>query len=170
MRQAAVAGALLGVTLGLLGCGGLGGHASPKATFTTLWNAARAGDADAMMACFCKDTRETLAEMKKLAGEMAQVGAPAPEEADVSRRLIADARRAAAPQFGEQTLEGDKATLEVILEVDFRGKKESKKETLQFVQEDGGWKIKLPLPERAELRKEIEKLQKKKSEAAPKKA
>ncbi len=117
----------------LVGCGG-GSYSSPKATVTTMWEAAKAGNKDGVMACYSRDCREKLAEMEKLLSDLPK------ELADIARskqRSVTDEMMAQAKksklEFGAQKIDGDKATLEVITD--------GKKTTMEFVKEDGTWKV-----------------------------
>lgn len=164
MSRALAPLSILALAAAVVGCGGGSDYSSPEATFETMWRAAKAGNADAMMACYSKDTREKFAELKKLAAEMAELSPEAGKDGDLDKGVVAAARNAPAPEYGEEKIDGDKATLEIVLEIDVKGKKTKKKETVDFVKEDGGWKIKLPLPDPAEVRSELEEAKKKKSE------
>jgi hypothetical protein len=109
-------------------------YTSPKATFNTMWEAAKAANKDAMLACFSDVCRKKLAEIEKLMAEL-------PKEmrekgnADFSKEVF-DKAKTAKVVIGDEKIDGDKATLDVTTD--------EKKETLQFVKADGAWKMHVP--------------------------
>ena len=157
MRQCRVVRLATVVVACLLGCeggarllggkGGAGGrkYASPKATFNTMWEAAKAGNKDGMMACFSDACRKKMVELEKLMADL-------PKEitqgkGGVTDQLVSKAKTAKI-EIGAQRLDGDEATLEVSTDGD--------KEPLHFIKERGAWK--LHIPELAAL--DIEQLEK----------
>lgn len=132
-RLAAVA--LVGLIAAcMLGCdGGGGSYSSPKATFTTMWDAAKAGNKNAMMACFSDECRRKIAEVEKLIAELPKEMKESQE--DITQEMMTKAKTSKV-EFGAEKIEGDKATLEATID--------GKKETLQFIKEAGNWKIHIP--------------------------
>lgn len=129
---------LAAVALVVAGCGG-GKYASPKATMETMYAAAKAGDKDAVMACYCDDSREKIEEMRKLAEEFAKAN-PAMADMvnpDKQTQQMMDESKTAAVEYGEEAIDGDTATLVVTTN--------GRKDTMSFVREGGRWKIKLPM-------------------------
>ena len=122
----------------LLGCGG-GRHSSPQATAEAMQAACRAGDKEAVMACFCDDSRQKLTDLDTLFAELVEAQ---PEIATLAKTenlidtLMANAR-AATVEYGETAIDGDEATLEVT--------SDGTKETVQFVREGGDWRVFLPV-------------------------
>ena len=119
--------ALAGV---LTGCGGGSDYGSPKATFETMVAAAKAGDKDAMMACFDKETKGCFEELEKLAAEAKGSTAKTPGP-DMPGKY-----KDAKVDYGKEEIKGDTATLEVTTD--------GKKQTFKFKKEDGNWKISIP--------------------------
>jgi hypothetical protein len=109
------------------GCGG-SKYGSPKATFETMVAAAKAGDKDAMMACFDKETKGCFEELEKLAGK---AKGPKAQGADVTGKY-----KDAEIEYGKEEIKGDTATLEVTTD--------GAKQTVKFKKEDGNWKISFP--------------------------
>lgn len=134
MRLAAVV--LVGVVAAcaIVGCdGGAGNYSSPTATFTSMWDAAKAGNKNAMMACFSDECRTKIAEMDKLIAGL-------PKEAkesqkDITEEMMSKAKTAKV-EFGGEKIDGDKGTLETTID--------GKKETVQFIKQGGNWKVHIP--------------------------
>jgi len=159
MRREFRALILFALAVCLVGCGG-GDYSSPEATFNTMWEAAKAGDMDAMMACFREDTRNKLRELQKMRDEFAK---EMPEMAKKVRgpaltaRMMQDARKSKT-EIGAQKISGNKATLEVIMD--------GKEVTLEFVKEKGGWKLGFSIPDdkfnkmKEAMKKEMEMMRK----------
>ena len=115
-------------------------YASPKVTFETLWAAAKAGDENAMMACFCEEAQAKFAEIGKLYDELAELAEIEPGQADI---------------------QGKRATLDVFTD--------SKLRRATFVREEDGWKLDLRFggyteaiyqEHKEELKKKIEQAKK----------
>jgi hypothetical protein len=135
MKKLCVALAALGVVACVVGCGGGGGdYSSPKATFNTMWEAAKAGNKDAMMACFSTACRKKMDEFEKLFADFPKEMKEGKE--DVAGEMMAKAKKAKA-EVGAEKIDGDKATLEVTTN--------GRKGAFQFVKENGAWKIQLPI-------------------------
>jgi len=136
MRKLCVALAALGLVACLVGCGGEGGgnYASPKATFETMWAAAKAGNQKAMMACFSEVCRKKLDEFEKLFADFPKEMKEGKES--VAGEIAAKAKQAKKVETGAEKIDGNNATLEVTTDGD--------KETLQFVKEGGDWKLHIP--------------------------
>jgi len=133
MRRMCVA-TLMGVVAAcLMSCGksgGSGNYTSPKATYETMWAAAKAGNKDAMMACFSDVCRSKIAELEKL---MADMPAEMKEgEGDIAAKMMSEAKTAKC-EIGAEKIDGDKGTLEVTTN--------DKKETITFIKEGGAWKM-----------------------------
>jgi hypothetical protein len=148
MRATATAPIVLAACI-LAGCGnGEADFSSPEATFRTLWRAAEAGDHEVLLACFSKTTRERLEAIQRTAAEWQK---KAPKEGktgtDMVAEIIADSRKTSPPQFGERTIEGDRASLEVTFERQMKDGAKRKRQTVEFVREAGGWKVRLALPD-----------------------
>ena len=122
----------------MIGCGG-GKYASPKATMETLRAAAKAGDKEAVRACFCDDTRKKIAEMEQIAADFAKQNPDLAGQVDqdkITQQMMEKAKDAEV-EYGEQKIDGDKATLEVTTD--------GKTDTVAFVRENGEWKVELPI-------------------------
>jgi hypothetical protein len=115
------------VAICLGGCGGSGDYSSPKATMETMINAAKAGDQDAMFACYTDETRADFEELQKLASEMGG----GMQDIDIAKQL-----KTATPVLGEEKIDGNKATLAITVD--------GKQEILNFVKVGGDWKITVP--------------------------
>ena len=92
----------------MVGCGG-GKYASPKATMETLRAAAKAGDKEAVRACFCEDTRKKIAEMEQIAADFAKENPELAGQVDqdkVTRQMMEKAKDAEV-EYGEQKIDGD---------------------------------------------------------------
>jgi hypothetical protein len=147
MRAAATASILLAACI-VAGCGnGEADFSSPEATFRTLWRAAEAGDHGTLLACFSKSTRERLEAIQRTAAQW-QKRAPKKGKSgtDIVAEIIAESRTIAPPLFGEQTIEGDRASLEVTFERQMKDGAKRKRQTVEFVREAEGWKVRLALP------------------------
>jgi hypothetical protein len=103
---------------------------SPRATFETMVAASRAGDKDAMVACFDTETKGYIQRLEELTD-----GSDDTEGVESSSEFSA-AFKDATVDYGAEAVEGDTATLEIT--------KDGEKETVAFNKEDGDWKISLP--------------------------
>ena len=143
MRQCLVVRSAAVVVGCLLGCGGgarlLAGegkavvvpkYTTPKATFNTMWDAAKAGNKDAMMACFSEVCRKKIVELEKIMADLPNEARK--PEGGVADQMVAAAKTAKS-EIGVEKLDGDKATLEVTTD--------GRKETLDFVKEKDNWKL-----------------------------
>jgi len=131
MRKLGVALAVVGLACCLVGCGEHGGdYSSPKATFNTMWSAAKAGNKDAMMACFSNACRSKMAEFEKLFADVP--AAMKQGKTDMTTEMMTKAKEAKV-EIGAEKIDGDKGTLEVTTD--------GKKETLTFIKEGGAWKL-----------------------------
>ena len=155
MRALAVVMAVVAVAACVVGCGEAK-YASPKATMETMREAGKAGDKAAMLACFSDGTRAKMEKMEKMFAELAE---ERPElagktKADDETRKMMDEARTATFEYGEETIDGDKATLEVTTN--------GRKDTVQLVREGGGWKIDLPITDAQldQMKKGIEMMKK----------
>ena len=160
MRRAPRALLVLTVVACLAGCGGGTSKldlSSPKAAFKSMWAAAKAGDRDGFLGCFSKETSARLAELEKKLAELDRLD-PSGASTTMTDDLLEGAGEASEPQFGAEKIETDQATLEVITEVKVGDGTEKKTETVAFVKEEGNWKVKLALPDPAEIQKTIDKL------------
>jgi len=117
MRRLVEAVAAAAVVALLAGCGG-SDYSSPTATYHTMWEAAKAGNRDAVTACHSEDARKKMAEKEKLLAEML------------------DQAKKAKVEIGAEKIDGNKATLEVTLD--------GATTTCHFVKEGDAWKISLP--------------------------
>jgi phage host-nuclease inhibitor protein Gam len=108
----------------MVGCGGKA--ATPKAAFEAFVAAAKSGDQEKMAACMDKPTGDAMKELMALAEEMGQGKAADPTEEFKKTEFTC----------GEEKIDGGKATLQVT--------GNGKTQTVQFVQEDGAWKISIP--------------------------
>jgi len=118
-----------------------GDYSSPKATTETMVTALKAGDWDLTLSCFDKNAREAVGETIKLVDEM-KVKLPAEhqgtlEAMDIRKTRLARIKNAPKPTFGDEKIDGDKATLAITSVL--KGKEN--KEKVNFVREDGQWKI-----------------------------
>ncbi len=129
MRRVMGVVTVLAVAAMMIGCGGGGNYSSPKATAEAMHAAAKGGDKDAFMACFDKETRETFAEIEKLAKEGGKGKGVAEFTDKIGKSKV---------EFGEPKIDGDKATMSITMD----GKKE--KQPMQFVKEGGEWKVTIP--------------------------
>lgn len=135
MRKLGVALAALSVACLLAGCGGEGGGggSTPKAAFEAMWAAAKAGNQQAMMACFSDACRSKMAEFEKIFADFPKEMKENKES--MAGELMAKAKSAKV-EIGAEKIDGDKATLEVTTD--------GKKDTLEFIKEGGSWKIHIP--------------------------
>jgi hypothetical protein len=172
MRRVLCAAVATLVVACLVGCGGGADYATPKDTFTTMWNAAKAGKEDAMVACFIKEFRDKWPELRTLTHEMIKIMGADAEEMDMMKMFQDQAKKTPAPVYGAEKIDGSKATLEVTLEVthvktkvDADGKetkseeKKKETETIDFVKESDGWKMSPPggkIPDVEEMKKSLE--------------
>lgn len=140
MRKALAMAAVAMMVVAMAGCGG-GKYATPTATMKTMHAAAKAGEKEAVKACFSADSLKKLNEIEKMMADLAKEN---PElagmmgQGDGTEKMIQSAKDAKF-EYGEEKIDGDKATLEVTVD--------GKKRTDQFVKEDGAWKLHLPIPD-----------------------
>ena len=111
-----------GTVLAVVGCGKA---RSPKAAFEQFVAAAKGGNEDKMVACMDKDTGSAMKEVLALMKDMG---------ADKKKNPMDEFKGTFS--YGEQKIDGDKATLEVT--------KDGKTQTIAFTKEDGAWKISIP--------------------------
>ncbi len=116
----------LAVVISFVGCCDGGDHGTPKCTFECMIDAAKQNDKNAMMDCFTTETRADFEKLEKIASETE--GA---EDKDITEKF-----KTADPLYGDQKIDGDKATLMVTIDGD--------EETIQFAKEGGDWKITIP--------------------------
>lgn len=138
MKRALAIVAVVAVGTCLVGCGS-GKYGSPKATMEAMHAAAKAGDKDGVMACFCTDSREKMEQMQQLVADFAKENPDFAEQAkafDMSDKMIEEGKKAKM-EYGEEKIDGDTATLEMTID--------GRKDTAQFIKEGGGWKVKLPI-------------------------
>ena len=141
MKRLVAMAAVLAVA-GVVACCGEGQYGSPRATFETMRAAAKAGDRDAAMACYDKETAAKMAEMEKLAKEFAA-------DAMSTEQMMEQAKEAKV-EIGEEKIDGDTATLQVTMD--------GRTSTMNFVKEAGAWKIHVPMPDLSEMKEGLEKL------------
>jgi len=103
-------------------------YSSPKATFYTMWDAEKAGNRHALLACLSDVCRKKIAELEKLMSDPMLGGKPEEMTSEDMRRA-----RDAEAAVGAEKIDGDKATLEVTIRGD--------RETLNFIKEGGAWKL-----------------------------
>ena len=114
---------------------GAGDYSSPKATFQTMWQAAKAGDKAAFVACLRESDREKLRTLDKIQEETAKL-----TPGSRGKRLglfedLASRARESRMVFGEETIRGDTAMLNIT--------SNGKRDAARFVRETGGWKVSL---------------------------
>ena len=125
---------LAGMVLAVVGCGKA---RSPKAAFEKFAAAAKSGNEDKMIACMDKETGSAMKELLSLLKQMGGDKKKNPMDAFKGTFTC-----------GEQKIDGDKATLAVT--------KDAKTQTVNFIKEDGAWKISIPeLKEGVEMLKGI---------------
>ena len=129
MRQAAVALCAVALAGLLAGCGGDSRYASPRATFETMAAAARAGDKEAMVACFDKETKGYFGELEKLGAEMK--GAKKSPNGKFTSKL-----KDATIEYGKEEITDETAALAVTMN--------GKPESIKFRKEEGAWKVSIP--------------------------
>ena len=139
-------------------------YASPKVTFETLWAAAKAGDENAMMACFCEEAQAKFAEIGKLYDELAELAEVKPKAPHRWKSKLAhmiDEAKTARIEPGQADIQGKRATLDVFTD--------SKLRRATFVREEDGWKLDLRFggyteaiyqEHKEELKKKIEQAKK----------
>ena len=135
MRRVCVVAVVCVVAACLWSCGGGGAdYSSPKATFNTMWAAAKAGDEAGITACFSSECRKKMDEMKKLMADLPKELAEAMKgkQGEFTKEIVNEAKKAKV-EVGAEKIDGDKATLEVTTD--------GKKETHQFIKEGGAWKL-----------------------------
>lgn len=110
-----------GTVLAVVGCGRA---RSPKDAFEEFVAAAQSGDESKMIAYLDKATGSA---MRELLAIMKDTGADKKNPMDAFKGAFS---------YGEQKIDGDKATLEVT--------KDGKTQTIAFTKEDGAWKISIP--------------------------
>jgi hypothetical protein len=104
-----------------------GGCETPRATFETMIEAAKAQDKDGVMACFSKETRGYLEELERFGEEMGGSSTDA---------NMTDKFKGTMPIYGAEKITGNTATLEITIK--------GQRETVNFLKEGGGWKIHIP--------------------------
>ena len=153
MRRVAVGMIVVGLAACSLACGGGGGdYASPKATYQTMLTAAKAGNREAMVACFTEAMRKSIAEMKTVSEDMAKE-MPEMRDAMAGGDMVArmlEGMKTAKVEIGPEKITVQTATLEITTA--------GIKATANFVQEAGAWKIRLP--SEARMREGVEKMRK----------
>jgi hypothetical protein len=113
-------------------------YSSPKATFQTLVEGAKAGNRDRVLSCFDEASRKAITELEKV---LAEATAEVPElkkqfgEGDMIAKMSEELKKK-EPKIGEEKIDGDKATLKVTVD--------EKEESLPFVREKEAWKFRLP--------------------------
>ncbi|MBM4039289.1 MAG: hypothetical protein FJ290_12315 [Planctomycetes bacterium] len=168
MRQACLTALAAALAAPLfLGCDDGGGpdYSSPKATFTTLREAAKAGNDAAMLACFSQECRRKAAEVQKMVAALPKASAQAAkaQQRSIMRELMARARKAKC-ELGAEQMHGDKATLVVATD--------GEREVIEFIKEGESWKIhprQVAEMNVEEVRKSIEEAMKEGSQDAVKK-
>jgi hypothetical protein len=98
---------LAGLAVCLFGCSD-GEHASPRATAQTLHAACRAGDRQAVLACFSRESRRKIVELEEILGQVTRLEG-------FLDTLIRNARDAEAV-YGKEHVTDDEAALEYTLD------------------------------------------------------
>ena len=165
MGRACVALGVAAVAACLLGCGGgedadQGASptdaASPKTTWQAMWSAAKAGDRDAMLACFNKDSQAKLREMDRLLAERARDLPREAKGATTAGEMMALAR-SARMEVGEEEIDGERATLKVRID--------GRSDLIYLSKEAGTWKIDMGLPEADQMKSRLDEALSPKREA-----
>jgi len=132
MRSRVTAWGIVALSVCVFGCGGGGDYSSPKATYQTMLNAAKAGDGEGVENCYDEASRKTMAEMANALKDLRKV---AGKELDAPDKVAAMAERLRSSkiEIGDQTITGDKATLDVT--------HDGVKVTHKFINERGAWKM-----------------------------
>jgi hypothetical protein len=115
---------LVGAMLAMVGCGGKG--ATPKAAFEAFIAAAKAEDQEKMVACLDKPTGDAMKEFMALAEDMRKQGKVSPTDEFKNTEYT----------YGEEKIDGEKATLQVT--------GNGKTQIIQFVKVEGKWKVSIP--------------------------
>lgn len=138
MKKALAMAVVAMMVVAMVGCGG-GKYATPTTTMQTMHAAAKAGDKEAMKACFSADTLKKINEIEKMSADFAKENpefADKMSQGDISAKMVAEAKDAKM-EYGEEKIDGDKATLAITAD--------GKKDTVEFVKEGGAWKLHLPI-------------------------
>jgi hypothetical protein len=122
---------------------------SPKTTWLTMWDAARAGKREKVLACLTKESAARLRTAEKLLAERASELPDAMKGKSVLGELCKEAGTAKM-RVGEENIQGDRATLAVRFD--------EHTETFKFVTEADVWKMDLELPDADQMRSDLERL------------
>ena len=118
---------------------------SPTAAFQAMWDAAKAGKREELLACFEAGTRKKLEELDKLLTSVAK------ELPEMGARGLVQEMTARAKEtlltLGQEKIEGDQATLEIAAD--------GEKDTVYLVKEEGAWKIQIPLPDLSDIKRSV---------------
>jgi hypothetical protein len=136
----------------VLAAGGVlfAGESSPKATFQAMLDAAKAGNRDALLSCFDGEGRNTFVAFDALVAKAA-AKVPALAGKSVVEELIKEAKKSTAVEYGDEKIEGDKATLVVT--------SGGSKDTIKFIREADGWKIQVEPGDIQKLKEQMPKLE-----------
>ena len=110
----------------LNGCRNNGDYETPKSTYQTMVKATKSDNLNAMLDCFSNESREDYKKLLALASE---------NEGDKQGEKFIDIFIEEI-QFDESKIEDDKASFEAIVD--------GQKHTVEFVKEDGNWKMHMP--------------------------
>lgn len=112
-----------------------GGAATPTEAFTAYYNAIKNKDAEAVKALFSRDTLKTLEERAKQSNKSFD---------DVFKEGLEGASKEVPPTVPEtrnEKIDGDHATLEI------KDDRKGTWDTINFVKEDGQWKMSFSAPD-----------------------
>ena len=88
-----------------------GPHSSPTTTFETGWNAAKAGNREALTACYSEATQAGFKEIEAIRKELGY----APNIPDTLQDIIIKEARKGVHKVISETVDGDRAMLKVMI-------------------------------------------------------
>jgi len=129
-------------------------YSTPKATFQTLLEGAKAGSRERFLSCLDEASRKAMADLLKMIDDLStefpemkqQLG-----EGDLFAKVAEEARKSKI-ETGEEKVTGDTATLEIL--------RDGQKDTAHLVREKDAWKIKLTgeIPKPEDIKKHVEQM------------
>ncbi|MBN1232059.1 MAG: DUF4878 domain-containing protein [Candidatus Coatesbacteria bacterium] len=148
MKRLVVVVLALAFVFALISCGG----GSPKATVQEFIDKAKSGNVDSAMQLCRKADQEAFKEIKTMMDELKKKDSGAAKDFDLGEALK---KQTANVSLGNETVEGDKATVEITAK-DEKGA--DKKDKIELVKEDGKWVINMKLDQAVAAVKQLKQM------------
>lgn len=134
-------GVLLVIVVVVLFVSGVFGGSSPTAVAQDFVSAAEDNDWDGMKAASCSKMGSQIDGMKEAHEEAQKMMEESPEISASIASAMEESNYFANIEWGEEKIDGDKASVEVTATVTYNGKSSTEKGKIELVSEDDEWKV-----------------------------